>query len=282
MMQVWYTFVGLLPFEWAGPHGLLFMKHALLGLLIIMPVLGLAGSAVVHHRMAFFSDALGHGAFTGVAIGALAGLVHLQVASLLFALLFAALMVFVQHRSNMGRDTVIGALASFCVAAGIFLATWGGQSISRLSAFLVGDILRVSPQDLLIAALILVLFLLFWARYFNHLLLQGASQSLAVSRGVRPMFLEMLFAGMLAVIVTLTLQWIGLLTVNACLILPAATARLWANNARSHQLLSALIAWSAGIGGLLVSWYAGSVAGASIVMILALFFFGSLIVRPAR
>lgn len=279
MLELWYSLVALLPFEWAGPDGLLFMKHALLALLLVMPMLGMAGTVVVNHRMAFFSDALGHGAFTGVAIGALVGLAHPQTSSLLFALFFAMLVTWVQHRSGMARDTVIGALAAFCVAAGIFLATWGGRSIARLANFLVGDLLSVSPIDLGIAVGLLLGFLVAWAVLYNRLLLLGVSSSLAVSRGIRVLLLEMAFAGLLAVVVTFSLQWLGLLTVNACLVLPAATARFWAKSAHGHVAWSAGIASVAGVGGLFASWYAGTVPSASIVMILALGFFVSLLTK---
>lgn len=277
MIELWYSALSVLPFEWAGPNGLLFMKHALLALILVMPILGIAGTVVVNHRMAFFSDALGHGAFTGVAIGALVGMIHPQGSALLFSLFFAMLVSLIQHRSSMGRDTVIGALASFCVASGIFLATWGGRSITKLANFLVGDMLSVTPTDLGVAALLLVLFLAAWVYLYNRLLLIGVSPSLAVSRGVRVLFVEMAFAGLLAMVVTFSLQWLGLLTVNACLVLPAATARFWAKSAHAHVAWSALFAVVAGIGGLLASWYAGTVPSASIVMILALGFFVSLV-----
>lgn len=276
-MELWYHLLSVLPFEWAGPNGLLFMKHALLALLLVMPMLGMAGTVVVNHRMAFFSDALGHGAFTGVAIGALVGLAHPQTSSLVFALFFAVLVTWVQHRSGMARDTVIGALAAFCVAAGIFLATWGGRSIAKLANFLVGDLLSVTPTDLGIAVVLLFGFLIAWAILYNRLLLLGVSSSLAVSRGIRVLALEMAFAGLLAMVVTFSLQWLGLLTVNACLVLPAATARFWAKSAHGHVAWSAGIAVVAGLGGLLASWYAGTVPSASIVMLLALAFFVSLL-----
>ncbi|HSQ42675.1 MAG TPA: metal ABC transporter permease [Fibrobacteraceae bacterium] len=258
------------------------MKHALLAVLLLMPVLGLAGTAVVHHRMAFFSDALGHGAFTGVAIGSLVGLAHPQISSLLFALLFAVLVTWVQHSTRMGRDTVIGALASLCVAIGVFLATWNGRSIGRLANFLVGDLLSVAPQDLGIALILALLFFPIWVFLGNRLLLLGCSSSLAISRGIRPLWLEMTFAGLLAVVVTFSLQWLGLLTVNACLVLPAATGRLLARSARSHAYWSIGLATFCGLVGLLASWYADSVAGASIVMALAVAFFIALFLAKWR
>ena len=72
-MTWWYSLVSLLPFEWAAPDTMLFMKNALLAVLIISPLFGILSTMVVHSRMSFFSDALGHSAFTGMAIGAICG-----------------------------------------------------------------------------------------------------------------------------------------------------------------------------------------------------------------
>ena len=64
-MQLWYSLVDLLPFEWAQAGSMYFMKNALLAVLVISPLFGLLSTMVVHSRMSFFSDALGHSAFTG-------------------------------------------------------------------------------------------------------------------------------------------------------------------------------------------------------------------------
>lgn len=73
MMELWYDLVSLLPFDWAEPGSMLFMKNALLGVLVLCPLLGLLSCHIVTGKMSFFSDALGHSAFTGIAIGAICG-----------------------------------------------------------------------------------------------------------------------------------------------------------------------------------------------------------------
>ncbi len=272
MMDFWYTLLALLPFDWASPQGMQFMKHAFLAVLLILPILALAGTMVVHHRMSFFSDALGHGAFTGVAAGSLAGLADLGVSSLLFAILFAVLMVWVQRRSGLTRDNVLGALAAFFVSLGLFLATWGGQDARMLTRFLLGDLLSVTPHDLMVAFIVLLVFLSSWIWLSNRLLLLGAAPNIAISRGLKPVHLEIFFAILLAILVSFSLQWLGLLTVNACLVLPAAAARQFAKNTRQHQWFTILLALTAGFVGLQLSWSVGTVAGASIVLVLSLVF----------
>ena len=99
-MNVWYALVDLLPFEWAQPGSMFFMKNALLAVLVITPLFGLLSTMVVHSRMSFFSDALGHSAFTGMAIGALCGFHEPTWAAVVFAMLFALLFNLLHRRGT--------------------------------------------------------------------------------------------------------------------------------------------------------------------------------------
>ena len=92
-MSIWYALVDLLPFQWAEPGSMLFMKNALLAVLIISPLFGLLSTMVVENHMAFFSDALGHSAFTGMAIGAIVGFLDPMWCAVVFAILFALLFI---------------------------------------------------------------------------------------------------------------------------------------------------------------------------------------------
>ena len=98
---------GLLePFHWQ------FMRNALLAVLVISPLFGLLSTMVVTSRMSFFSDALGHSAFTGIAIGTLCGLADPLWMAVLLAAVFALLFTYVRRKSNMASDTVIGVFSS--------------------------------------------------------------------------------------------------------------------------------------------------------------------------
>ena len=121
-MELWYALVDLLPFDWAQPGSMYFMKNALLAVLVISPLFGVLSTMVVHSRMSFFSDALGHSAFTGIAIGTLCGLADPLWMAVLLAAVFALLFTYVRRKSNMASDTVIGVFSSTAVALGIFIA----------------------------------------------------------------------------------------------------------------------------------------------------------------
>lgn len=278
-MELWYALVGLLPFEWAQPDTMLFMKHALLAVLVISPLFGILSTMVVHSRMSFFSDALGHSAFTGMAIGAICGFNEPTWAAVLFALVFALLFNLVRRRSALASDTVIGVFSSTAVALGIFLSTLGGRSFTKFNSLLIGDILSVEPAKIGILALILVLVVLLWCLSFNQLMLSAVHPALADSRGIRVFWQETVFSMAIAVVVTLSMTWVGLLVINSMLVLPGAAARNVARNLWQYHLFSLLGALAAGVAGLMTSYYIGASAGASITLYLALWFAVTFLLR---
>lgn len=281
-MNIWYALVDLLPFEWAESGSMFFMKNALLAILVISPLFGLMSTMVVQSRMSFFSDALGHSAFAGIAIGTLCGLAAPTWCAVALAVVFALLFSLVRHRSDLASDTVIGVFSSTAVALGIFLSTLGGSSFTKFNSLLVGDILSVSPARIGLLAVILLAVVVLWVLSLNQLTLSAVHPALAGSRGVSLFAVEAVFNCAVAVVVTLTMTWIGLLVINSLLILPGAMARNIAKNMRQYTLFSLLGALFAGIAGLMLSYYIGSSAGASITLVLAVFFAVTFCFRKKR
>ena len=266
----------LQPFHWV------FVRNALLAVLVVTPLFGLLSTMVVTSRMSFFSDALGHSAFTGIAIGTLCGLADPLWMAVLLAAAFALLFTYVRGRSNMASDTVIGVFSSTAVALGIFIATFGGGSFTRYNSLLVGDILSVEPAKIALLAVILLGVAALWLAAFNRLMLSSVHPALADSRGVRVFWQEAVFSIAIAVVVTVSMTWVGLLVINSLLVLPAAAARNVARNMRQYHLASILAALLAGLAGLMLSYHIGSSAGASITLCLAAWFAVTFLLRGRR
>lgn len=281
-VNFWYWLLSWLPFEWAAPDTMLFMKNALLAVLVVTPLFGLLSTMVVESRMAFFSDALGHSAFTGMAIGALCGLAQPVGAAVLFSVVIALLFTLVRQKTHMASDTAISVFSSAAVALGIFLSTLGGQSFTKFNNLLIGDILSVAPGEIGLLALILLGLLVLWITSFNQMMLSSVHQALADSRGIRVVWKNFLFTAAIAVVVTITMTWVGLLVINALLVLPGAAARNVARNLPQYHLVSVLGGVVCGIGGLMVSYYLGASTGASITLLLALWFFLTLLLKRTR
>jgi len=281
-MRIWYAIVELLPFEWAQPGGMYFMKNALLALLVVTPLFGILSTMVVSRRMSFFSDALGHSAFTGVAAGAVCGLAQPLWGAVGFAVLLSLLFTVVRRRTTLASDTVIGVFSSTAVALGIFIATFGGGSFTKFNSYLIGDILSVTPGQ--IAALVLILFgvLALWGMSCNQLMISAVHPALAASRGISVFWQDAVFAAAVAVVVTLSMTWVGLLVINSLLVLPAAAARNLAKNMWQYHLYALVSAVAAGVAGLLTSYYIGSSTGACVTLYLAGWFVVTFCLRGVK
>ena len=278
-MTIWYAICDLLPFEMLHWD---FMKNALLALLLMAPLFGLMSTMIVTGRMSFFSDALGHSAFTGIAIGALFGITMPTLAAVIFSVAFALLFSFVRSRSNQAADTLIGVFSSTAVALGIFVATMGGGSFTKYNKYLIGDILSVTPAEIGMLALVLAAVILFWVLCANRLTLTAIHPQLASSRGIPVSLSQTLFIVAIAVVVTPSISSVGLLILNSLLVLPAASARNISRNLMQYHGFSVLFALIAGIGGLAVSYFLGCSAGAAISLILAFLFVLTFFFRKAR
>ncbi|HRZ26545.1 MAG TPA: metal ABC transporter permease [Spirochaetota bacterium] len=262
MIEAWHALVGSLPFSWAAYD---FMKNALLAVIVVTPFFGLAGTVVAGNRMAFFSDAVGHSALTGIALGLIAGFTDMRLPMVVFAVLFALAINLLIEKSRASNDTVIAVFMSFAVALGIALLSAAG-SFRKFSVYLVGDILAVGPGDIAGLALVSAAVLVFFFFFGGAITLIGMEPGLAYRSRLSPLMVRTLFSALVSVTVVLSIQWMGLLIVNSLFILPAAAARLVSRTLRGYSFAAMGISLFSGISGLLISYYAGASCGAVIVL----------------
>ncbi|MCI5480675.1 MAG: metal ABC transporter permease [Lachnospiraceae bacterium] len=271
-MQVIYGWMeALLPFSWIQFD---FMKNALLAVLIITPLFGILGTMIVNNRMAFFSDALGHSALTGIAVGILFGAGDTNLAMIAFGIVFALVLNRLKARQTQNTDTIISVCSSLSVALGLAILSRGGN-FSKYSGLLVGDILSITAREILYLLAVLLVTAVFWLCCFNKLNAVSINRSLANSRGISVTRMDNLFAVLTACIVMLSIKWVGLMIINALLILPVASARNLSVNMREYHFFSVLFSMFSGILGLIVSFYVNVATGPTIVIISAVIYFAT-------
>lgn len=278
-MSLWYSICEGLNVSFLQ---MTFMKNALLAVLIMAPLFGLLSTMIVTGRMSFFSDALGHSGFTGIAVGVLCGAVQPIGWAVGLAVLFALLFSFVRSRSRQSADTIIGVFSSTAVALGIFIATLGGSSFTKFNKYLIGDILSVTPGEIGRLTLVLLGVLVLWVFASNRLFLTAVHPQLASSRGIPTQKTQTLFTVCIAVVVTLAMSWVGLMVINSLLVLPAAASRNIARNLRQYHAFSVLGALVCSVSGLVTAYYLGCSAGATIALYLALYFTVTFLFRGKR
>ncbi|NLJ97283.1 MAG: metal ABC transporter permease [Clostridiales bacterium] len=259
----------LLPFSWAHYN---FMKNALLAILIITPLFGLIGTMVINNKMAFFSDALGHSAFTGIAVGAIFGIANTNLSMVLYATLFALLLNYIKRKRTLSTDTVISVFSSFSMAVGLMILSKGGK-FSNYSSLLIGDILSVTLKEVGMLCIVLILTMIYWFLSFNKLNSVGVNISLARSKNIKTNIIEDSFSVLIAIIVMLSIRWVGILIINALLIIPAAASRNISANMREYHIFSIIISMFSGVVGLVLSYYLGTATGPTVVIIASLVFF---------
>jgi len=277
-MEIWYALVERLPFAFVQYT---FMKNALLAVLLIAPIFGLAGTLVINNRMSFYSDALGHSALAGIALGTIIGLQDPVFAMILFSVLFGLGISTVKNHARSSTDTIIGVFSSSAVALGIALLSRKG-GFARYNRYLVGDILAIKPADILLIAAVLFMLLAFYALFFNRLLVISVNQSLAVSKGIPARLLENAFMVLIAILVTVSIKWIGTLLINSLLILPASAARNVARSVRQYHVYAVIFSLFSCLTGLILSYYFDMAAGATIVLVSALIFAGTYLLGRVR
>lgn len=274
-MELIYSILEKLPFSFLQYD---FMKNAFLAILFLAPLFALLGTMAVNHNMAFFSDALGHSALTGIAIGALLGLKQPILCMIVFGVLLSVGITKVRAMDILSSDSIISVFSSFAMALGIVILSQEG-GFAKYSYYLIGDILTITQNDLILIVLTLLVCYIVWILIYNDLLLLSINTSFAVSRGVNTVFVENVFVILVAVTVMISIRWLGILTINSLLILPAAAARNISDNVKMYHVTTTLIGWFSAIVGLVLSYEMGTSAGASIVLVSAVVFFITLFFR---
>lgn len=264
----------LLPFSFLGST---FMKNAFITILLLSPLLGILSTMIVSNSMAFFSDSLGHGAFAGIAIGIILGTSPL-LSIVIFSIIFACGITYIKEKSTSSTDTIIGVFSASGVSLGLISMSFGGNFRSY-SSYFIGDILSITKEEIFYLFVTLLIVIIIWSFIYNKLLLISINSSLAKSRNISILLYEMIFATMVAIVVAISIQWVGLLVINALLVLPAAAARNLATNNRIYHLLSISFALCSGILGLFFSYQLNIATGATISLLAAILFFITLIYK---
>ncbi len=258
-----------------------FMRNALFAVLIITPLFGILGTMIVNKKMAYFSDALGHSALTGIAVGVVFGIQDTTASMVIFAVVFALLLNKISSRNTISTDTIISVFSSCSVAIGLAILSAGGN-FSKYSAILVGDILSITSQEIWHLVGIFIITILFWVFGFNYMNAISIHRTLAKSKQIPVKLMDNLFAVLVALVVMLSIKWVGVLIINALLILPAAASRNIASNVREYHLFSLIFAVFSGVVGLIVSYYTNVATGPMIVIIASVIYFATYIYGRKR
>jgi len=272
-----------------------------LAIILISLICGSVGAMVIGNRMAFFADALAHCAFAGVGLGILTALLTgvrneqtidwlLPVIMISFGVLVGIGIAFVRERTNLASDTVIGVFFAAAVGfAGVLMGALKLVTNKSPENMMFGSVFYVGVGDLLLLLGLAVLTAFVIGLRYNQLVFASFNPSLARSRQIPVRLLNYVFIVLLGVIVNVCIQAVGILLINAMLIVPAAAAVNLSRNLRQMFWLTIVMSLLAGLGGILLSinfrpHFGGIVvqlgAGGCIVLLSVLFFAMSMLLSP--
>jgi len=280
----------VLPFEWAQYS---FALNAVLECLLLAPICAAMGVPIVNFRLAFFSDAISHSAFTGVALGLVlnelaggwGGSFDPRITLIGFGLIVAYGIAMVRRRTDLSSDTVVGVFFSAVIALGLALVTASGTRTAGFQRYLYGDILTLDAADLGITAFLALVVLAVMAVGFTPLTLIGLNDELAHSQGLRVRRYDYVFTMLLALVVTVTIRTAGILLVTGMLLVPAARARNLARSAGGMFRWAVVVGLAGGVGGTIASFTRPleSVSTGAVIVLTSCLLFGlSLLARHRK
>ncbi|MFD3745873.1 zinc ABC transporter permease AztB [Nocardia sp. NPDC058633] len=268
--------------EWLfAPFEVAFVQRALWGGLLVSCVCALAGTWVVVRGMAFLGDAMAHGMLPGVAVAALLG-GNLMIGAAISCAAMAAGVSLLSRSKRFAADTAIGLLFVGMLAAGVILVSRSQSFAVDLTGFLFGDVLAVRTVDLwyLVAALAVALVIaVLGHRAFVALSFDPRK---AHTLGLHPKAAQVALVGLLTLAIVASFHVVGTLLVFGLLIAPPAAAVFWSDRIPMVMVIAALIGGFSTVAGLVVSWHAGTAAGATIAAVAVGSFFVSAICSAVR
>ncbi|WP_028469073.1 metal ABC transporter permease [Neptunomonas japonica] len=265
-----------------------FLINALIAALMIGPLLGGMGSLVVIKRLAFFSEAVGHAALTGISIGILLGepASHPFAALFSFCLIFALLLHWVKSRTAVPYDALVGVFLAVAIAMGAALLLYVARKVNIhiLENVLFGSILTVQDIDLAILALIAALCILAMLVFGNRALVATLNPELARVSGINVRVYDYVFVVLIALITVAAVKIAGAILVGAMLLIPATTARLVTRNVMQFFWTNILLSTLCCIAGILLpmAFDLPLPSGASIVLLASVGFIVAVLVNRLK
>ncbi len=268
-----------------APFSYPFMLRGLLAAGMVGIICAIVGTFIVLRGMAFFGDALSHTILPGIAVGYLisgGAREPLFWWALATAVLSALGIGALSRGTRIKEDTAIGIIFAGMFALGIALISTVRSYTVDLTHFLFGDVLGVTPNDLVLIGVFGALVLLLVLAFYKEFVVISFDPTLAATLRLPNRLLEYLLLVLISVTIVVSLQTVGVALMVAMLITPAATAYLLTRRLPVMMGIAALIGSLSGLVGLYLSYYANIASGAAIVLVATAVFLVTFLVAPRR
>lgn len=248
-----------------------FMQRAIAGAILMGILGGFLGSFVTLRQLSFFSHAVGHAALVGVALGVLLQLNPTWML-LPFTLVFGLVVLYLIDQTNLSSDSVLSVVLSGALAIGVILSSLIQGYRGNLMGVLFGDILAIDTSDLILTGLVLIGSIIFLLPTLRQQILLTLNPTMAQVQGIPVRLYRYAFVVLLSLAVAVAIKAVGVLLVNAFLVIPAATAKLMSHQFTRFLVISVILGVMSSIVGILLSGLLNFASGPSIVLVQFLLF----------
>ena len=241
-----------------------FFQHALLGSLFASIACGIIGTYIVTRRLVFISGGITHASFGGIGLGLYAGISPLLSAAI-FSVLSSFGVEWLSKRKDMREDSAIAVFWTFGMAVGIIFSFLAPGFTPDLSAFLFGNILTITPTDILLLAILSILLILFFTLFLNPIICIAFDREFACSQRIPVALFEYILMMCIALTIVSCLRMVGIVLAISLLTLPQMTANLFTHSFKKIIWWSVITGYAGCLGGLFISYKLQVPSGAAII-----------------
>lgn len=257
-----------------------FMQRAVLAGLLIALAAGIMGVFAIIRKGAFFGDAIAHSSLAGVAFGVLLNFSPL-IGGAIYAIIAAITLPLLQKRSHLALDTILGILLPVSMGLSVIIFSLLPGYQPELLSFLFGNILSVNTNDLLLLLVVVAAILVLLYVFLDQLLLTSIDEIYAKVTGVNVGLINIIYHLLLALSIIAGVKLVGVILVNALLVIPASIALQFSRSLKSQLILTPVVSVAVVLLGILASAAFNSPSGATIALVGGVAFGLSLILRNA-
>lgn len=248
------------------PLTYVFFRRALLASLLVGGLCGLVGVYIVLRRMSYIGHGLSHAVFGGAVISHLMQ-VNFYLGAGLWGVASALLINEVAQRRKLGADAAIGIVTTASFAVGVVGISRQRRFTRNFEAALFGNVLGITPTDLWMIAGVAIVAVIGILLLYKPLLFSTFDEEVAEVYGIPTPWVNALFALILAAVILVSMQIMGVTLIAAALVIPASAARLLTHRFDLLLWLASLIGAGVSVLGMYASYHLDLASGATIVLI---------------
>jgi zinc transport system permease protein len=258
-----------------------FMQKALFVGILVSLISGFVSTFVVLRKMSFIGAGISHAAFGGIAIGFFTG-INPVITAIVYAIAVALGIEFVSRRGKISEDASIGIFFSSSMALGIVLVSLSREYTVDLFGYLFGNILAITSEEVLLSSVVAALVIGSITLFLKEILMTAYNEEIARVSGIPARAINTLFLVVLSVSIVISIKIVGIILVSALLVLPGATARLFAKNVYVMIAVSCSVAVFSTVLGLIFSYQFDIAPGGTIVLTATAIFLAALFLKRRK